>query len=97
MTPRPEYELYGDRPADPPSVPATTADHAVVPCPICGSTKRQDGFVEGTADSLVRYYAGPRVSGIFGVKRFGVERRTVLARRCLGCSRLELFAGEVTT
>ncbi len=97
MTPPDEYELYGDHPAtDPPSVPAGPTGHAAPTCSNCGSNDREDGFIESTSDSLVRYYVGSRVSGFFGVKRFGLERRTVVARRCLGCSHLELFAGEVT-
>ena len=97
MSPPDEYPLYGDQAAAEPTPTREPAGHAAPPCPNCGSNDREDGFVEGTGDSLVRYYVGPRVSGLFGVKRFGLERRTVIARRCLGCSRLDLFAGEVTT
>jgi hypothetical protein len=86
VTPPDEYELYGDHPASQPAPP----------CPSCGSTDREDGFIESTSDSLVRYYVGERATGFFGVKRFGLERRAVIARRCLGCSRLDLFAGEIT-
>ena len=97
MTPPDDYPLYGDHvPEDPPAVPEPRTGHAAPACPSCGSNQFQDGFVEGTSDSLVRYYAGRRTSGLFGVKRFGLERRAVIARRCLGCSRLDLFADEVT-
>lgn len=97
MTPSDEYPLYGDhQAAGSPPPPETRTGHAVPPCPSCGSNDREDGFIESTSDSLVRYYVGPRESGFFGVKRFGIERRAVIARRCLGCSRLDLYAGDVT-
>ncbi|GAA3550740.1 hypothetical protein GCM10022197_02010 [Microlunatus spumicola] len=98
MTPSDEYPLYGDQEAaaTPPAAEPRTG-HAAPPCPGCGSNDHEDGFVEGTSDSLVRYYAAPRETGLFGVKRFGIERRAVIARRCLGCSRLDLYAGDVTT
>ena len=95
MTPPDEYPLYGDHAAAEPA-PTRRTGHAAPACPNCGSHDWEDGFVEGTGDSLVRYYVGPRASGLFGVKRFGLERRTVVARRCLTCSRLDLFAGEIT-
>ena len=97
MTPSDEYPLYGDQEAAaPPPAPEPRTGHAAPPCPACGSNDHEDGFVESTSDSLVRYYVGPRETGLFGVKRFGIERRAVIARRCLGCSRLDLYAGEVT-
>jgi hypothetical protein len=97
VTPPDEYELYGDHPSrEPAAVPEPRTGRAAPPCPSCGSNDREEGFIESTSDSLVRYYVGARESGFFGVKRFGLERRTVIARRCLGCSRLDLFAGEVT-
>ncbi|GAB2581003.1 hypothetical protein [Microlunatus antarcticus] len=93
-----EFPLYGDQAAaEPRAGHEPLAGHAAPPCPNCGSNEFQDGFVEGTSDSLVRYYASQRESGFFGVKRFGLERRAVIARRCLRCDRLDLFAGEVTT
>lgn len=97
MAPSDEYELYGDHEAaEPPEVGESRGGHAAPPCPSCGSNDREDGFIESTSDALVRYYVGPRVSGIFGVKRFGLERRTVIARRCRTCSHLDLFAGDIT-
>ena len=96
VTPSDEYPLYGDQQAGTPPEPEPRVGHAAPPCPSCGSNEHEDGFVESTSDSLVRYYAGRRETGFFGVKRFGVERRTVIARRCLGCSRLDLYAGDVT-
>jgi hypothetical protein len=96
VTPPDEYPLYGDHAAAKPTSSPEPIGHAASPCPNCGSNDREDGFIESTGDSLVRYYLGPRISGILGVKRFGIARRTVIARRCLGCSRLDLFAGEVT-
>lgn len=97
MTPSDEYPLYGDQEAaGTPPGPEPHTGHAAPACPACGSTDHEDGFVESTSDSLVRYYVGPRETGLFGVKRFGIERRAVIARRCLGCSRLDLYAGDVT-
>ena len=89
-----EFPVYADRnrPVTPPS--ARSSGREVPPCPVCGSLDHEEGFVEGTSDSLVRYYAAERQSNFFGVKRFGLERRPVLARRCLRCSRLDLFAPD---
>lgn len=89
-----EFPVYGDRPRGPvpPAVPGARREPP--PCPACGSLDHEEGFVEGTSDSLVRYYAAEREVSFFGVKRFGVERRPVLARRCLRCSRLDLFAPD---
>ena len=92
-----DYEVYGDRPRSaasrPPAerTPATTAPT----CPNCGSARFEDGFVDSASEGQVRYFAGEREEGVFGVRRFGLERRTVIARRCLDCSRLDLFAGDV--
>jgi len=89
-----EFPVYGDGPggAVPPPAPA---GQETPPCPVCGSRDHEQGFVEGTGESLVRYYAAEREVGFLGVKRFGLERRPVLARRCLRCSHLDLFAPDV--
>jgi hypothetical protein len=86
-----EYAVYGDRgrAVPEPDRPGRTS------CPYCGGRDVEEGFVEGTSDSLVRYYGAPREMGFLGVKRFGLERRPVVARRCLRCSRLDLFAPDV--
>lgn len=95
VTPPDEYEVYGDRPVPEPASPSEGRRGRAAPvCPNCGSNAFEDGFVEGTSDSLVRYYASPREEGIFGVRRFGLERRAVIARRCRDCSRLDLFAAD---
>ena len=95
-----DYAVYGDRSAPEPTVagrPRDRAGMAAPTCPWCGSHDDEEGFVEGTRDSQVRYYTGERATGLFGgVKRLGLDRRAVLARRCLGCSRLELFADDLT-
>ena len=83
-----EFPVYGDRARAAPQ-PEVRA------CPACGSTDVEEGFVEGTSDSLVRYFGAPREMGFLGVRRFGLDRRPVLARRCLGCSRLDLYAPDV--
>ncbi|HEY0239957.1 MAG TPA: hypothetical protein VGC37_15065 [Friedmanniella sp.] len=94
MTPPDDYVMYGDRSSDEPAAPGARTGRAAPPCPGCGSNRFEDGFVEGTSDSFVRYYGSPREDGFFGVRRFGLTKRTVIARRCLGCSRLDLFAGD---
>lgn len=92
MTPPEEYELYGDRPEREPTPMSPV--RVPPPCPSCGANDFEDGFVEGT-ESLTRYYGRRRETGILGVKRFGIDRRPVIARRCLVCSHLDLFAGEL--
>lgn len=89
-----DYDLYRDRgkPVGRPDASAGGSTNGPAACPACGGRAYEEGFVEGTSDSLVRYYASPREDGLFGVKRFGLERRAVLARRCTGCSRLDLYA-----
>lgn len=89
-----EFPVYADRPRPVTPPPARSSGREVPPCPACGSPDHEEGFVEGTSDSLVRYYAAEREVSFFGVKRFGLERRPVLARRCLRCSRLDLFAPD---
>lgn len=84
-----EYEVYGQRP------PGPSGAGSPARCPSCGSPRFEDGFVESASEGQVRYFSGEREEGFFGVRRFGLERRTVIARRCLDCSRLELFAGDV--
>jgi len=84
-----EFPVYGDGPGG-----AVPTGRETPPCPVCGSPDHEEGFVEGTGESLVRYYAAEREVGFLGVRRFGLERRPVLARRCLHCSHLDLFAPD---
>ncbi|WP_211349026.1 hypothetical protein [Nocardioides litoris] len=64
------------------------------PCPRCGSTSFTPGFVDDTVSGRVRWLAGRFQRGLLGnAKGRGLGRGVpVLAYRCTGCSRLELFA-----
>lgn len=62
-------------------------------CPRCGSAETEPGFIDDTVNGRVRWLAGPLNVGSFGnTKRIGRTRTPILASRCTGCDRLELFA-----
>ncbi|MFX4271618.1 hypothetical protein ACQBAR_00010 [Propionibacteriaceae bacterium Y1685] len=62
-------------------------------CPVCDGDVFEQGFIDD-AQGSVRWYAGELETGVLGRPQH--TRRTwsyVLARRCVQCSRLDLYAG----
>ncbi len=83
----------------PPSEPsaAEPAPVEAFRCPNCGSTQFNPGFIDDTANGIVRWILGPIEFGLLGgLKRSGRQNRVIVSYRCTGCSRLELYAGEQT-
>lgn len=73
----------------------TSAPHTMT-CPFCGGTEYEPGFVDDVAQGRIRWLAGKLEHGMFGnaKNRTRLPQAPVLAYRCTGCSRLELFAGR---
>jgi DNA-directed RNA polymerase subunit RPC12/RpoP len=86
-------------PYQPPSGPGSGEPSPVEAfrCPNCGSTQFNPGFVDDTANGIVRWIQGPIEWGLLGgLRRAGRQHRVIVSYRCTGCSRLELYAGEET-
>ncbi|WP_340537316.1 hypothetical protein [Nocardioides sp. GXZ039] len=72
----------------------TEGDYTAYPCPNCGSTTYQEGWVDDDRQGRVRWIAGQLRRSAFGNAKGRVRnaKLSVIAYRCTHCSRLELYA-----
>ena len=75
-----------------PDVPDADARSLFV-CPNCGGTEFEQGFVDDDRQGRVRWLAGRLERGPLGnARKLGLRKTSVIAHRCVRCSRLELYA-----
>ncbi|GAA5143156.1 hypothetical protein GCM10023340_07950 [Nocardioides marinquilinus] len=64
-------------------------------CPGCRGTEFEPGFIDDDRQGRIRWLAGPIERGPMGnARKLGRRKASVVAHRCVRCSRLELYASD---